>query len=110
MKSEMKRAKQRAKQRATLLRRALIIVYICAVTWGCDDAESERTDVGSVSVYDVEGPRGIVRERGPWLTRVGIPVGADQTRYELSVEVTRDISSGESVGGCLLYTSPSPRD
>ena len=68
---------------------------ICVIS-GCDDDAYERE--GSSLIYDVEGPRGLVRSTGPWLVRVGVPAGASVARYTLSLRLTHRASEGEVSG------------
>ena len=77
---------------------SVILLWMCCicVSAGCDDDDYEGG--GSSLIYDVEGPRGLVRSTGPWLVRVGVPPGASVARYALSLRLTHETSGGEVSG------------
>ena len=74
----------------------LVIAHMIFICLSCDNTSNMGNHA---SVYDLEGPRGLVRSSGPWLIRVGVPHGALAERYKLSVRFTREVNAGEMNGG-----------
>lgn len=64
--------------------------------YGCDDESASPTSTTDLR-YDLEGPRGIVRERGPWLTRLGAPSGSPAERYRLALSYQREAGAEAGV-------------
>lgn len=79
--------------------RGLFFGLIFLVCVGC--SESPSTAVSGMNSLDVEGPLGIVREGGPWLVRVGIPVKMSSSSFTLSWKSYLPVESnaGEEMGG-----------
>ena len=100
---DLEAARKKGRDAAFLDRLALDEKRVAAMARGLRDIATLTDTVGQVT-------ESWVRPNGLEISRVRVPLGVIGMIYESRPNVTADAAGLALKSGCLLYTSPSPRD